>query len=355
MANKKIIIAIAVIIVVVLAVFGYKAYRKANITEISVGLSDIELNEDLKTNMKALAEDAQNYYNENKEENVLTSQYGILYSYKNKTTVLSTDVSSSDAIDADVMAEIDVLYVKPSDIKADLQGDELSIFASVNTSDGYYVVSPKGDDAVFTEEEFKNLLMKYAPAHGEIRNPERGTDEHTAIITAANIVGEDYDIKHIACDDKYAVVVANQISNPAYIQEIALINENNNWKVVNDKLVYSKSSYMDINTAYPDMDLGLMPVYNIADFGDIDVSNMDGIADSLIQSGAMTEADKSTMYACGCGRFAYIHLENGKRLIGYISDDKELEFNQAEDINSTISYMLQCQENPPVFIALFEK
>lgn len=352
--KNKIIAVVFIVLILIAAGIGYYSFRKANITEISVGLSNIKLTDELKTNMKSLAVDAQSYFNENKGNKVLTSQYGLLYSYKDKANVMTIDIAGDSSVDAKTMAEMDVLYVNSKDINADITDGELNIFVSVNSSDGYYVVSPKGEDAIFTEEEFKNLLMKYAPTHGEIINPQRGSEEHTAIVTAAGLSLNDIDIKHIACDNKYAVVVANEIKNPAYIQEIALIKEENGWKVVNDKLAYSENSYIDINSMYPDMDLGLMPIYNIFDFGKIKTSEMSGIADSLIQLGMMTSADKSTMYACGCDRFAYIQLENGKRLVGFIGDDGQLEFNEADDISSTIAYMLQCQENPPVFIARFE-
>ena len=354
-SKKNIIIAVLVAIaVVVCGSIGYCFYRKSNITEIAVGLSDIELNDELKADMKDLVGQAQKYFNENKGEMVLTSQYGLLYSYKNKTNVMMSDLINDNHLNEDILKEMDILYVKPSDVNPNINSEELSIFVSVNSSSGYYVVSTSGDESIFTEEEFKNLLMKYAPTHGDITNPTRGTEEHTAIINAAELKGEGVDIKHIAKDNKYAVVVANEVKNPANIKEIALINDESGWKVINDKLAYAESSYIDINSSYPDMDLGLMPIYNITDFDEIKIDEMDKIADSLIQLNMMTEADKSTMYACGCGRFAYIQLENGKRLIGYIGEDNKLEFNEAQDINSTIAYMLQCQENPPVFIAKFE-
>lgn len=354
-SKKNIIIAVLVAVaVVVCGSIGYCIYRKSNITEIAVGLSDIELNDELKADMKDLVGQAQEYFNENKGEMVLTSQYGLLYSYRDKTNIMVSDLVNDSNLDEDILKEMDILYVKPSDVNPNMNNEELSIFVSINSSSGYYIVSTLGDDFIFTEKEFKNLLMKYAPTHGDIINPIRGTEEHTAIITASGLDGEGVDIKHIAKDNKYAVVVANEVKNPAYILEIALVNDESGWRVINDKLAYAESSYIDINSDYPDMDLGLMPVYNISDFGEIKTAEMEEIANSLIQLNMMTEADKSTMYACGCGRFAYIQLENGKRLIGYIGEDKKLEFNEAQDINSTIAYMLQCQENPPVFIAKFE-
>lgn len=352
--KRKIIAVVAVIVIAAALIGGYYIYRQSNITEIAVGLSDIELNDELKNEMQNLVNTANTYLNENKYEKTLTSQYGLLYSYKDKINVMAADIVQNSNISKDILAEMDIIYAKPADVISSMEGDELEIFLSVNSSSGYYVVSASGENAVYTEEEFKNILMKYAPVHGDVRNPQRGSDEHTAIIKTAELDGEDIDIKHIACDNKYAVVVGGSISNPAKIKEAALVKEESGWKVVNDRLSASESSYIDINAELPDMDLGLMPVYNIADFGAVDTSDMDSIANSLIELNMMTEADKETMYAAGCGRFAYIQLENGKRLVGYIGDDKKLEFNEADNITETITYMLKCEKNPPVFIARFE-
>lgn len=353
-SNKgKIIALVVAVVVIVAAAVGYYIYRKASITEIAIGLSDIELTDELKSQMQDLAVKSEEYLKTNKNEKTLTSQYGLLYSYKDKINIMADDIDTENTIPTDIVAEMDVLYVMPSDVISSMTGNELTIFVSLNSSSGYYVTSATGENAIFTEDEFKNILMKYAPTHGDVRNPQRGSDEHTAIIDAAGLAGDDIDIKHIACDDKYAVVVANHISDPANIKEVALENDNG-WKVTDGELAVSENSYIEINSVYPDMDLGLLPVYNIADFGEIQTDKMGEIADSLIELGMMTEDEKNGMYACGCGRFAYIQPKDGRRLIGYISDDKQLEFNEAKDIKEAIAYMVQCQENPPVFIARFE-
>ncbi len=353
-SNKGRIIALVVVIVVIAAAtVGYYIYRRASIIEIAIGLSDIELTDELKGQMQELAVKSEEYLAENKNEKTLTSQYGLLYSYTDRINIMADDIDDEDIISAKIVAEMDVLYVMPYDVVSSMTGDELSIFVSLNSSSGYYVTSADGEDALFTEEEFKDLLMKYAPLHGEERNPVRGSDEHTAIIEAAGLTGDDIDIKHIACDDKYAVVVANHISDPANIVEIALENDNG-WKVTNSELAISENSYIEINSVYPDMDLGLLPIYNISDFGSIQTDEMDEIAEALVNLGMITEDEKTDMYACKCDRFAYIQLQNGRRLVGYINDNNELEFNEFSNISEVISYMVQCQDNPPVFIARFE-
>ncbi len=349
-----------VLVIAAACAIGYVIYRKASVKEIAIGLSDIELTDELKAEVKNTASEAQKYIEANRQDRTLTSQYGLLYSYKDKANVLPSEVIEDIKLPADTQSEMDILYISPTDVDKITQepafganSQMLSAMVSVNTKEGYYVADPMGNEALLSEEEMKNLLLSYSPAHGQIVNPPRNSEAHTAIITAANIQGANFDIKHIACDDKYAVVVANDVNNPADIREYALKNENG-WHIMGDSLAKDENSYITVNTAAPDMDMGLMPIYNIASFDAITTDKISDVADSLIGLGSLTEADKQTMYACSCGRFVYIEPQNGKKLVGYIDDDGKLNFNEAENINEVIAYMLSCSEDPPVFIAKFE-
>lgn len=350
----KIIALTAVIVIIIACIVGYYIYRRSNISEIAIGLSDIDLTDDIKSEMQDIALKAEAYYEKNKTEKILTSQYGMLYSYKDKMNVMASDVEEGSGASKDELAEMDILYMLPKDALSITDSEEgLAIFVSINSSSGYYVASSNGDGAIYTEEEFSNLLMKYAPTHGDVRNPVRGSDEHTEIIKAAGLEGDDFDIKHIACDDKYAVVVANSITDPQNIKEEALVNDDG-WKVVNEDLAEAENSYIEINSVYPDMDLGLLPIYNISDYEHITTSGMSKIVDSLVSQGVMTEDEKEDVYACGCERFAYVQTTSGKRFVGYLNDEKQLQFNEFTSIEEVLAYMVECQENPPVFIARFE-
>ncbi len=357
---KAVVIWGIVLVIAAVCAIGYYIYRKASVKEIAIGLSDIELTDELKSEVKNMASEAQKYIDANRQARTLTSQYGLLYSYTDKANVLPSEVSEDIKLPEETKNEMDILYILPSDVDKITQktafganSQMLAAIVSVNTKEGYYMADNMGNEAVLSEEEMKNLLLSYSPAHGQIVNPPRNSEAHTAIITAANIQGENFDIKHIACDDKYAVVVANDVNNPADIREYALKNENG-WHIMGDNLAKDENSYVTVNYAAPDMDMGLMPIYNIANFNAITTDKISDVADSLIELGSLTEEDKQTMYACSCGRFVYIEPQNGKKLVGYIDDNAKLNFNESEDINSVIAYMLSCHEDPPVFIAKFE-
>lgn len=349
-SKKPIIILAIVIALCVISVIGYVVYRKSNITEIAIGLSDIELTDEIKGEMKTLLENAEKYYDENINDSVLVSQYGLLYNYRAKMNVMASDiVEKNSKLSNKEIAEMDILFVRGDDVVEGL-GEELELFMSINSSSGYYVLSKNGDEATFNEKEFKNLLMKYAPTHNNIVNPSKESDIYLNILNAAGIVN--MDIKHIACDDKYAVVVAGGVENPKDLREIALINEDG-WKVIDKDLAKSQNPYVEINNNYPDMDLGLMPIYNISEFDEIVTDGLEEYINALVEIGLMDESEKEGAYAVNCGRFTYVQAKNGNRYVGYLGDDNNLEFNKATNIEESINLMLAYDKNPPVFIAIF--
>ncbi len=370
------IIPIVLCIVVVIAILGgaYLVNHKDDISqnalpesspdtiEMQVGASDIALTDTNKAGLEKALDIAEDYFADNMEELRPVTEYGFLYSYKNKAEIAAADILSNKdtgLTEKEISELVDILYIRPSDLGAvtgqSVQENDLTIFAVLNTKDGYYAISHSTDPVVLTGQQYRDLILPYSFSHGDPRNPSRGDAENTAILTACNML--DYDIKHLACDDKYAVVVGNKTDAPSEIKQKALMkNSDGNWRVICDSLEKEKDAVIYINENYPDMELGLMPIYNIADFGEIDTESMPAIIENLKSLGEITDEDAAGgYYACGCERFAYIEcLATGKKLLGVIGSDGALQFNRTEDITSSISYMLQCQENPPVFILKFE-
>lgn len=375
--KKQGILPVIIGVIIVIAIFAavyfvnHKGEAKKDIflpessgdtVDIQVGASDIALTDTNKAAMTKAITAINEYFDENKNEQRLISEYAFLYSYRDKDTVSPAAVladKNTGLTDEEINNLVDILYIRPEDLGLvsgqEIKGRDLALAAVLNTKDGYYCVSDFAEPVMLSGEQYKSLALLYSFAHGNTRNPKRGEDENTAILKACNM--ENYDIKHIACDDKYAVVVGNLVADPADIKEIVLaINEEGDWEVVNDSLAAEKDAVMTINQKCPDMELGLMPIYNIADFGEIDTEDMEDIINDLVNLGEITDKDSAEgFYACGCGRFAFIEcLATDKELLGYIGDDGKLQFNKTADLQSSINYMLQLDDDPPVFILKFE-
>ncbi len=364
-------IAICIIVVIAILAAAYFVNHKDDdmlpessddVVTMQVGASDIALTDTNKAGLQKALEEAESYFDENKNELRLVTEYGFLYSYKNKADVPASEIlkdKDTGLTDEEVSKLVDIIYIRPSDMGIvtgqDIKDNSLALFAVLNTKDGYYAISESTEPVMLTGEQYRNLVMIYSLSHGDIRNPKRGDAENTAVLEACSMTG--YDIKHIACDDKYAVVVGNMVDAPSDIKHMALVKgSDGQWSVVSNSLEKEKDAVMYINEKCPDMDLGLMPLYNIADFDKINTENMPDIIDKLKSLGEINDEDAAKgYYACSCGRFAYVEcLATGKKLLGLIGDDGTLQFNKTEGTEASISYMLQNQEDPPVFILKFE-
>lgn len=369
-------IALCVVVVVIILAAAYCVNHKDEISqkdqflpesspdtvEMQVGSSDIALTDTNKAGLEKALDAAEDYLADNMENQRIVSEYGFLYSYANKAEIAPAHILSgkdTGLTEKESSSLTDILYILPSDLGAvtgkDIPGNDLAIFAVLNTKDGYYTISHSTEPVLLSPEQYRNLVMLYSFAHGSPRNPKRGEEENTNILKACDMVN--YDIKHIACDDKYAVVVGNMIEAPNDIKHMALMKDSEGkWNVICNSLEKEKDAVVYINEKYPDMELGLMPIYNIADFGEIDTESMPDIIDDLKSLGEINDADAAKgYYACGCQRFAYIEcLATGKKLLGVIGDDGALQFNKTENVTASISYMLKFQEDPPVFILKFE-
>lgn len=86
-----------------------------------------------------------------------------------------------------------------------------------------------------------------------------------------------------------------------------------------------------MNERYPDMELGLLPIYNIKDYGTI-VTGFDDYVSSLVSLGMIKDGDmKQGAYECGAGNFVYIEPKaTGKRLIGHVNSQNKLEFSKLQ-------------------------
>ena len=133
------------------------------------------------------------------------------------------------------------------------------------------------------------------------------------------------------------------------IKQYVLTNKPGGWSVIMDGLESSLTPRYDVNRAYPDMELGLLPKYTIAEFGPIQTGFVK-YEQSLISLGLITEDDMPEVYSCGAGKFAYIEMTSGKKLLGVVNDSNQLEFYEVGSTNEAISAMLQFQDVPPLFI-----
>lgn len=333
--------------------------QKDGTENYKIGLSNFEPSDEQVSSMSTIAQGAGKYYADKVYTEGLLSQYGFLYSLSKENTVALNDIIAEGyaTADKDVAAYTDVLLIRPVDYNAVIgsQGGDkkLTVFVALNTKSGYLISGAETEPKMLTQEQYTQLIGKYSFEHGEIKNPKKGEDEYNAIMKAGGISGN-IDVKHIACDDKYAVAVVGSLDDTTNVKEYAFLKDGGAWTLISNDLETAANAKQYINENYPDMELGLLPLYNIKDYGQI-VTGFDDYVTSLESLGMIKSGDMSKgAYECGVGNFVYIEpVATGKRLIGHINSENKLEFFEAESLEDAIATMLKLEKNPPVFILKF--
>ncbi|MGN1318493.1 MAG: hypothetical protein ACI4VF_05710 [Lachnospirales bacterium] len=365
--NRKIhiiigcVLAVCAVIAVIIVVVIFGGLKSADIVdkievpaepeEIQVGLTDYSATDAELSEIKDLNDVLEDYVDDNYDDMGLASSYGFLYSTKTKNNIMVRDLMSEGLVNPseNVMNNTDILFLKAEDVG--LKGNDFVVCTAFNTKDGYYLSSDDLDGRYLTEQEYHDLVFRYSFAHGEPFNPKPG-DENYKKITEVAGVADGYDIKHIVCDDKYAVVVGNSLKDTAHFVEAVLVKKGEDWTVGLGNVAQDKNAKQTANKSFPDMELGLMPVYNIGDYTNI-MASIPEITAQLVELGMLQDTDLKNIYTCAAGSFAYVQTESGKRLLGVMNDEGTLDFVETTSLEQTIATMVHQHNDPPVFIIKF--
>lgn len=325
--------------------------------EILIGLSDVDLSDEIKAKVEDIFVSVNEYYAKYHEKKKLVSAYGMLYSAETNAVVTASDLKEQGFFDGDdeIVKNIDILLMMPKDVaeyseNVDSSSDKLDIFVVFNSNIGYYVVNDDYESFVLEKSDYEKMVMSYSYINGQVRNPKRGDDDYNAIMNVINIDSK-YDVKHIACDDKYAAVVVGSLNDTRIIKEYVLVNDGG-WQVAISQLEEKENVKVYVNSLYPKMELGILPKYEIANYGELKNGFSDYI-NALVKLGMITESDLPATYTCGVDKFAYIEC-GGKKLMGCINDENKLEFFEVKDLTEAIKLMLAYDQDPPVFILNFD-
>ena len=329
-----------------------------NADEVIVGLSDTELTDDMKASISDINAALDSYLAANKKNKNLITEYGFLYNTDENKNMTVKDLVDEGVINAegDIVDYTDIIYIRACDLAAyadniDENDESLQVFTAYNSKDGYFVSNDLySEGATLSQKDYEALIMSYKFTHGEITNPKRGSTDYEGIMAATGFDGE-YDVKHMACDDKYAVAVVGSLDDTTVVKEYVCVLDNGTWTLGMEGLEESDSPMYDVNMKYPTMELGLLPKYTIANY-EKPKNHFTAYEAPLVQLKLIKEKDVPASYDCGTGKFAYMEFGDTK-LIGCVNEENKLEFYPVNSVEEAIAYMLQYDDDPPVFIINF--
>lgn len=359
MNNKKKVIAIIVIIAIIASfalIFILNNNKNTNST------STFNLDQQTIEQLNILNEKLDEYYIQNWDQNEFLSSYSYLVK-SDGTEVTLQDLSETLGYETpESLKDVSIHFVKPKSLKPYLQDkileeDEeiLTVYSALPVENGMYISSKFDEGGFVSNEDYKTFVESNSWYHGDIKTPEKDSQQYNNIIKAvvdADSMLQDGNVKHIACDDKYAVVVISSKDDPAYIKQYALQqNEDKTYKIIVDELEMVNSKIF-INYAYTDFDLAMLPLYEISEYKNIS-SNQQSAITTLLEAGEITENDQLT-YSCGAGNFIYLEFNTNKKLLLFLNENGQMDIYEVDNFKTALSQMLKLQQNPPAFILNFE-
>ncbi|MGL4791698.1 MAG: hypothetical protein ACRCW1_09835, partial [Anaerotignaceae bacterium] len=312
-----------------------------------------------------IANVAQNYYSENFSKTRVITKDGYLY---NKASEEKIDVPYLIANDYLYSiyenygaADCNVLLLKAEDLKGfdnfDLKSTEkgLTVFVSLKhpTSNMYLLTTSKSEGGVLTASQYASLLNNYYQNHGSVGRLYPETGDYNRILSFVSMYEsryENYFVRSITKDNKYATVVLSRASNTADIKQYILKKTGNIWEVVMEGIENEPRVLVSVNKNIPDFNLNILPDYTINDFRNSLNKNQYEIIAELVNKNYISSSDE-IQYIAGARNFTYILLKNE---VKYLCIDNGNGYNIVKVASSVEAEnkMLAISKTAPIFIVL---
>lgn len=281
-------------------------------------------------NLKSVASAGQSAYNDLGTKLGWICKNGKLYAYYTGQTVTTDTLVSNGYLESGLSADdYEILLVDGRDL-VEYEGAEvpaesmnLCVFAASKQSDGTYLLaSAAGRAGQISSVSYNRLLARYNQNHGTMGRLSSASAEYGRIL---NFVGlyegslEDYFVREIRKDNKYAVVTFSSKKNTADVKQHVLRNDNNFWEVVYTNLQNVYYPVTSINRALPDFNPSLLPDYNLAVWKSYIVRRDQSLVNTMISKRLITD-ESQIYYQCGTDQYFYMVLTNGSRYVAYKID-----------------------------------
>lgn len=312
--------------------------------------------------IKELNEKLDEYYMKMWDSSKFISSYSYFTKYNGEEVKISDIEESLDYSFPKELKDTSFHFLKPKDLKPFLNDkisnedqEILTVYTAIPIEEGVFISSKYDEGGILSNEEYKNLVMSQSWVHGDIKNPIPDDIEYKEIVKATiekDSVLKDGNVKHLAHDDKYGIIVMSSKVDPAYIKQYALEkNKDKGWKIIVEDLEMVDSRIF-VNYAYTDFELGLLPKYEISEYKNIS-SKLDSVINQLKSSGDLDNSEKP-IYSCTAGNFTYIEYESGLKTLLYKQSKGTTDIFEVDNFKTALSKMIELEKNAPIFILNFK-
>ncbi|MBM6829837.1 hypothetical protein H9X85_08805 [Anaerotignum lactatifermentans] len=278
-------------------------------------------------NLKSVATAAKNNYNALGEKLGWISKNGKLYAYYAGSYITTDTLVANGYLEKGLSSSsYDILLIRGSDLAAyegasvPQENMGLTIFAAMKQSDGQYLIaSSSGKAGLISATDYNRLLNSYNQNHGTISRLSSSSSEYGQLLGFIGLYEgqlEEYFVREIRKDGKYAVVTFSGKSNTANIKQHVLRNDNNFWEVVYPNVQNEIYPVYSINRVLPDFDPKLLTDYNVASWKAYMSSNQTGAVNAMFTNNYIKD-NSQIYYQCGTSSYVYFVLQNGARYVAY--------------------------------------
>lgn len=312
--------------------------------------------------LDAIAEAGQSYYTENFSKTRLITKNGYLY---NKASEELIDIrylvangyleSRYIGVDAEVLLLdcADFKNYEEFSIKSWESG--LAVFSAMKhpSENVYLLTTSKSSGGGISAAQYAALMNGYYQNHGNIGRLYLGSEEYSRILSFVSMYEskyEDYYVRSITTDNKYAMVVLSGENNVADVKQYVLKRNGSIWEVVAAGLESDPRVLITVNKLLPDYNIDMIPDYTINDFrGKLDKDKYELTAEMIARGMILSTED--IKYIAGTTNFCYIVLKNE---IKYICNYTGERWNIVQVANSgeAEKKMLAISKTAPTFIIL---
>lgn len=317
------------------------------------------------TKLDGCVKAGQNYYSEYYTKTRVITKNGYLYNYAANTQITTDYLASEGMLESKYSSsDISLLLMYGSDIENNggsnlhmvgTDKNELTVFALMrHPSDNKYIfTSAGGSYGTISESAYFAIMSKYSMDNGTIQRLTPSNSEYDRILSCVRMYEskyEQYFVRSISIDDKYAFVVLSGRANAATIREYILEYENGIWEVVMDDLELESRLPVVVNKKLPDFNTNMLPKYSLRDYKGSMLSDYTVVMDALTKAGYYAKND-TFYYFCGTTDYCYMITDNGKRFLCK-KNGSTWDCYKVLDYYDALNRLQNWSNNPPTFILL---
>lgn len=317
------------------------------------------------TKLDGCVKSGQSYYSEYYTKTRVITKNGYLFNYSANTQITVNYLVNEGLLDSKyASSEISLVLMYGSDIANNggsnihmigTDKNELTVFAFMKhpSENKYIFTSGSGSYGTISDSSYNSIMSMYSMNNGTVQRLTPSSSEYDRILSCIRMYEskyEQYFVRSITTDDKYAFVVLSGRANSATIREYILEYDNGIWEVVMDDLELESRLPVVVNKKLPDFNTSLLPKYSLRDYRGSMLSDYTVVMDALTKAGYYVK-DDTFYYFCGTTDYCYMITDSGKRFLCK-KNGSTWDCYKVLDYYDALNRLESWSNNPPTFILL---